>query len=538
MNNKNIAPQDLIPIINFNQDLNENKNSFIEEIYDISLGDKVNALNFKYANPNSKLAIKFKIFEDLMESFNKIYDQNVSFISRAPGRVNIIGEHIDYAGFSVLPMAIENDILIACSVEKSEKENPLMQEELKIEINHVNPDKYPKIVLQPLTSGESSYFGIEFIKPHSWVNYIIAGINAIKCGLNIPYDQINSQKIKKINLLVTGNIPCASGLSSSSALTVASALAALKFFDLTKNFTKFEIAKATIDYERSVGTACGGMDQTISICAEKGQAKLVIFTPELNTKTCKLPNNVSFVIANSMTQSTKIDTLAFRYNKRVVENKFGLAIIAKNLKLDFLPRTLIDLKNNYPQKNQEINFQELNKLIENNLKTGNYSIEEINEIFGEEIKEILANVPYYEDVLAKNKDFALKNRLLHVCQEAERVEEFYNLCNQENPEVNKLGKLMNDSHNSCRDLYECSSKELDNLVSFALEKGAIGARLTGAGWGGCAVIMCNNNEVESILENLRKYYTEKFNVEFGNGNIDEGEYFFYTKPSRGACVIN
>ena len=67
-----------------------------------------------------------------------------------------------------------------------------------------------------------------------------------------------------------------------------------------------------------------------------------------------------------MTQSTKIDTLAFRYNKRVVENKFALAIIAKNLKLNFLPKTLIELKNNYPKENEVINFRELNSLIENN----------------------------------------------------------------------------------------------------------------------------------------------------------------------------
>ena len=112
-------------------------------------------------------------------------------------------------------------------------------------------------------------------------------------------------------------------------------------------------------------------------------------------------------------------------------------------------------------------------------------MKEINELLRTEvIKKILNNVPYYEDVLTKNKEFSLKNRLLHVCLESERVENFYDLCKEEKDftkeELNKLGNLMNESHISCRDLYECSSKELDELVSFALSKGALGARLTGA----------------------------------------------------------
>ena len=531
----NFNKKELISCINFIKEDN-NKDNFIEEIYGINiLNDKEKFLNKK----------------DLIESFKKkffdLYDSQISFISRAPGRVNIIGEHIDYEGFSVLPMAIEKDILIACSIEHSNLS--LIEEKVIIEINHLNSEKYPKYILESITISEENCFNLDFIKPHSWVNYIIAGINAIKCGLKISYNEINSRKIKKINLLVTGNIPSAAGLSSSSALTVASALTALNFLNLREKFTKFEIANATIDYERSVGTAGGGMDQTISICAEKGNAKLIEFTPKLNTKNAKLPNNVSFIILNSMTESTKVDTLAFRFNKRVVENKFALAIIAKNLKLNFTPKTLIELKNNYPKENNdnnEINFRELNSLIENNLKDGNYSLEEIYNLLGneEDIKKLLINIPLYEDVLEKNKDkdFCLKNRLLHVCSESERVENFFNLCNEDRDftkeELLKLGNLMNESHQSCRDLYECSSKELDEIVKFASEKGALGARLTGAGWGGCAVIMVENDNVKFILNEFKSYYSEKCNVKFTGNSFDKcDEYFFCTKPSKGACIL-
>lgn len=509
-------------------DSKEEKNSFLYNIYDVD-----------YCHHREKFMEKFSRFRLLKEHFLKLYNSEYEFVARAPGRVNIIGEHIDYAGFSVLPMAVENDILIACNLELNGN-HEIDNDNLIFELNHLNPDKYMKYVIDIKKDISNKSFKLEFVKPHAWINYIIAGFNSIINGLLLELEFINSFKIKKINLLVTGNIPCASGLSSSSALTVASALVALKIFRLEKFFSKFEIANATINYERSVGTACGGMDQTISICAEKSKAKLIEFTPRLASKTVDLPQNLSFIIANSLTESAKISTLAYRYNKRVVENKLGLAIIAKKLSLDYIPEILIELK---IQKNTSLSFDLLKQCILQYLKHEEYNLEEIKlELNGEEnINKVLQKVPYYQEVLSKNNSYALQRRLIHVCEEAERVEKFYSLC--ENKHENKcdiianLGKLMNDSHISCKNLYECSSTELDDLVSFTLSKGALGARLTGAGWGGCIVIMVETSDLDSMLKHLKGYYQTNFHIKFDDENLNTDDYFFFTKASQGACIL-
>jgi N-acetylgalactosamine kinase len=508
----------LILLLNLTKD---NKDA-LTKIYD----------NNSYENENVR-------YSKLTEKFELIYNCHPQFIARAPGRVNLIGEHIDYAGFAVLPMAIENDILIAVRIEKQNNTN----NNSNLTIKHFNSDKHKDYNFQL----DSEHSHLAFVKPHDYANYIIAGYNAI-----INYIKENNNELNNINIsiLVTGNVPYASGLSSSSALTVASAIAFVKSFGIDKQITKQNLTNATINYERSVGTACGGMDQTISIFAEKNEASLIEFNPCPKTKPVYLPEDVTFIIANSLTDSPKIDTLAYRYNKRVVENKLGLAIISYKLKLSKPAAILWDLK-----EELKLSFSETAKIINDHLKDSEYTLEEVEEELGLKDEKVLSEllddysidyllklVPYYQEVLNKNSSFKLKDRLLHVCLESERVEKFYHICqeihqnkNLHNYEekVKELGKLMNHSHLSCKELYECSSKELDTLVEYSLEHGAYGARLTGAGWGGCCVIMVPNKNLEYLMEKLGSYYFSK--------SIDKSSlstYYFKTKASQGACIIN
>jgi N-acetylgalactosamine kinase len=471
----------------------ETNNDYIIEI---GLGD----LDKAYTNTDKEQLR----YDNLLTKFKERYEKSSQFIVRAPGRVNLIGEHIDYAGFAVLPMAIGNDMLIAAAVEDNETG-------LEVHVNHLD-SKWQSYMLKL----ESSY--LSMVQPHDWINYTIAGINAIL--FYIGNKGLSTVSLKKtIKLLVTGNVPIAAGLSSSSALTVCSALTIAKALGTSGSIKKEELAQTTIDYERSVGTACGGMDQTISVFAEKGTAKLIEFCPKLNLKSVKLPSDVSFVIANSLTESTKIDTLAFRYNKRVVENKLGLAIICKNKNINICP-ILHDLKTIL-----SLDYDDLKKVIEENLKEGEYSHEDLKKEI-DNIDEILKQVPYFQDVLSKNTGFNLRSRLIHVCCEAKRVEDFHNICNNSNPDIVLLGDLMNQSHQSCKDLYECSSNELDRLVEFSLNHKALGARLTGAGWGGCCVIMIRNEDLDDFLAELDKYYKG-----------ENKDYYFNTKPGQGALII-
>lgn len=95
----------------------------------------------------------------------------------------------------------------------------------------------------------------------------------------------------------------------------------------------------------------------------------------------------------------------------------------------------------------------------------------------------------------------------------------------------ELGDLMNDSHASCRDNYECSCEELDAITAMAREAGALGSRLTGAGWGGCAVSLVRENEVDAFLSAVREGYYEARGLE---EHIEIAQ--FASAPSGGVAI--
>ena len=98
---------------------------------------------------------------------------------------------------------------------------------------------------------------------------------------------------------------------------------------------------------------------------------------------------------------------------------------------------------------------------------------------------------------------------------------------------------MNDSHASCRDLYECSSPELDEITTLARDSGALGSRLTGAGWGGCSVSLVKKEILPTFLEKVQIYYTKKREPGYQLWITDDlDRYLFATQPARGACALD
>ena len=471
------------------------------------------------------LPFQQKRYNSFIDLFKSIYELNPQFISRAPGRVNLIGEHIDYAGYAVLPMAIENDALIGGSYSRSSTISSI----LSIRLKHENKSLEEKEFQVNLNNRD--HLKIVPPKSHSWVTYFIAGYNCIVEHL-LTQGLLDDSLLKMthINLLVTGNVPFASGLSSSSSLTVCAAITFLHIFGLSKTISKQDLAELTIKYERSIGTACGGMDQTICLFGENNKAKLIDFNP-ISLRDINLPPSVSFIVANSLTPSAKIDTLAFRYNKRVVENKLGIALIAKMLNLNACSfSNLIQL-----QKELQVSFFQLRELISEYLIKDKYTIDEIEQSLGmKDLDQILNAVPYYRDVLNNNTEYFLKQRLLHVASEAERVIQFaFTSTGTDHETVKELGILMNLSHTSCKNDYDCSSENLDKLVELFIKNGAYGSRLTGAGWGGCTISMIDSQSLDKFMTILKKYYEENHNTK---NEIDLKDVFFITKPGQGACI--
>jgi len=234
-------------------------------------------------------------YEDLISKFEAIYNCKPAFICRAPGRVNLIGEHIDYCGYSVLPMAISQDISVAGRT----------QLEQTITLANTN-DRYStaKIELDNYHIGGSSL---------DWYDYFLCGHKGVCCEEKI-LDKVG------INLLVDGVVPKAAGMSSSSALVCASGLVTAVANDVISDTDRFKLAEICTKAERYIGTQGGGMDQSISFLAEHGKAKIIGFNP-LTVDDVPLPDSGVFVIAHSRVESEKAKTASF--NVRVSECKLS-----------------------------------------------------------------------------------------------------------------------------------------------------------------------------------------------------------------------
>ncbi|CAI5438685.1 unnamed protein product [Caenorhabditis angaria] len=389
----------------------------------------------------------------IIEKFEDLYGIKPQVFIRCPGRVNLIGEHIDYHGYGVFPMAISaSTVILAAKNEKN-----------VLEFANVDPKYSPwKSELPCEWSGSSS---------PKWFDYILCGWKGI-----LDYGGFEQFGM---SFLVTGEIPPSSGLSSSSSLVCASALSTLSLlvespFDF---ISKEDFAHLCATSEPLIGTLSGGMDQAAEVLAVEGSALKIDFNP-LKSKNIQLPDQSIFVVAHSNTELNKGATS--HYNERVIEGRIVGEILKKHLKI---------------QTNKML------EIIENVLPT-EVNKEEAEKLIGADKLELCLN--HNTQHLAS---FKLLSRARHVFSEAKRVEDFEIACESKN--IEEMGKLMNESQKSCALDYECSCDELDDLCSKYISNGAIGARLTGAGWGGCAVALFSSTTSSSKLDKLEPLFVSK-----------------------------
>uniref|UniRef100_A0A8C5ARF7 Galactokinase 2 n=1 Tax=Gadus morhua TaxID=8049 RepID=A0A8C5ARF7_GADMO len=422
------------------------------------------------------------------------------FYAHAPGRVNLIGEHVDYCGYSVLPMAIEQSILAAVSVNDSET----------IELANTNP-QYKDFRV----SGTEE---IDIGKDNpQWHNYFLCGVKGIQENFSLP-------SLVGMQCVVDGTIPASSGLSSSSALVCCAGLVTMEANE--KSLSKVALAEICAKCERYIGTEGGGMDQSISFLAEKGTAKLIEFNP-LRATDVQLPSGAVFVISNCCVEMNK--AASSHFNIRVVECRIATKMLAKVKGLEW--KRLVKLAQ--VQTELGASLEEMLSLVEEVLHSDAYSRAEICQALG------ITPEQFSTDLLSSNTQhvthFKLYQRARHVYGEASRVLCFKSVCDSQPADsIPLLGDLMKESHASCRDLYECSCPELDQLVDICSRKaGAVGSRLTGAGWGGCAVSMVPSDKVESFIRTVR----ETFYAPEPRRAAMEKQSLFVSKPGGGATIF-
>ncbi|XP_071638796.1 N-acetylgalactosamine kinase-like [Temnothorax longispinosus] len=491
----------------------------------------------------------------LAAHFTSKYNVEPSFFVRVPGRVNLIGEHIDYCGYAVLPMAIEQNILIAVATSKDN------------EIHLTNVDPKYKDFRCSFENVESCISDSE--SGSAWYKYFL-------CGVKGALEAIPATSVPTgILAAVWGNIPPNSGLSSSSALVSAALLSVIhasQFFVLRRQLSKRELATLSARAERHIGTQGGGMDQAIAFLAKAGKAKLIEFPSDepLRATDVTLTESAVFVIAHSQAYHNKASTAD--YNLRVAECRLAAQMIAKKRNMKEIFKSYVYRSNMGPNMDssmdssmdsnmdpnmdwskywesvqslmaiQEIlrlDLDEMVTVVMTELHEEPYTIDEICESLGMNYEQLKKRTPLVSSFNI-SQTFKLQQRALHVYQEAGRVRAFCRI-NKENPRydtcrgdktLQELGNLMSESHTSLRKLYECSHPSVDALVERAMLCGAFGARLTGAGWGGCIVALVDKNRVQQFVENLREYLCQ-------NSTKDRAELediVFPTSPNDGAVI--
>ena len=380
----------------------------------------------------------FMELQQLEQKFREIFDTDADHVYFSPGRVNLIGEHIDYNGGLVMPCAVTFGTY------------------LLIKLNDDNVFRFRSLNFEDKTNIEiDSYTKDE----EYWYNYPIGVINELLKG---------GCKLQCCDMLYYGNLPIGAGLSSSASIEIVTAYSLNELFKC--DLDKLDLVKIGKSVENNfIGVSSGIMDQFAVTFGEKNKAlKLDCDTLDYEAVNCDLCDHVLAII-----NTNKPRRLAeSKYNERVQECQFALAALQSVLEIN----NLCDIDS--------------------------------------------AAFKFHEDLIDNE---TVRKRAKHVVEENERVKHAAQELSAGNLEA--FGQLMYASHDSLRNLYEVSGVELDTIVDYCFtDYNVTGARMTGAGFGGCAIALVKKDAFEDFGHNLTTYYKEKigyepsvYSSEIGNG---------------------
>ena len=440
--------------------------------------------------------------EKHVEQYRERYDgERPRWLVRAPGRINLIGEHTDYNGFPVLPMAIGKAIYVAASPRSDGV----------VRINSTRPETYGERVFE---------IGRE-IPPYDggdWGNYVKAAVQSL-CGL-VPAASKEEGKLRGMDCLIAGDIPEGAGLSSSSALVVGAALAfaASNHIELEPESLAARMASA----EHYVGTRGGGMDQAVCLLAKRGHALKIDFFP-LRAEPVPFPAGCCIVAAHSGVTAHKSDARKAAYNLRVLECRLGTCLLARRLSIPAAER-LADLTRGRPGGDVADLLDMLSGVLAGRETLSVADVVSALRAEGCDSagEELLAQVGAPDGAAEELK---ILRRCRHVFTEAARVERAAACL--ASGHMAAMGELMNDSHGSCAEQYEISCPELDELVGIMRRHGALGARLTGAGFGGFVIALTDAARSGNVIEGLeREFYEPR--------GMNASQSIFIFRPESGA----
>lgn len=358
--------------------------------------------------------------------FEQKYAKKPELTVYAPGRVNIIGEHTDYNDGFVMPCAIN----YGTAVSGKKRDDGVFN------VYAADLDKSDSFSLQQEICRSE----------HKWQNYVRGVVHFIQ--------QRCPEFRQGADLVISGNVPLSSGLSSSASLEVAVGKFCQQLGNLPLTHTEIALIGQKAE-NQFVGANCGNMDQLISALGQEDHL-LMIDCRSLETKATPVPHNVAVMIVNS---NVKHDLVTGEYNTRRQQCEAAAKF---------------------------------------------FGVKALRDVSIQQFREKEAELTALDEETAK--------RARHIVTENQRVLEAVEALNQGN--IPRLGELMGQSHSSMRDDFEITVPEIDYLVELA--QSAIGseggARMTGGGFGGCIVAIAPVEKVEAVRQIIADNYEKRTGI--------------------------
>jgi galactokinase len=388
------------------------------------------------------------MIDRLTETYREKFGHTPAHIARAPGRVNLLGEHVDYNDGFVLPAAIDRATYIAFSPTNAHHST-------LVAADFDQQASFSSETIPSKTQADSSPLP-------EWALY----------PAGVMWTLLEEKlSVLPMNAVFSSDVPRGSGLSSSASVDMAFMIAwqTLGRWSLPAMQRALLGQKAENKY---VGVNCGIMDQFASACGVENKL-LLLDCRSLEWKTIPLPENISIVIADT---TVRRKLTSGEYNKRRSACEEAVRLLQQDLP----------------------NIRSLRDV----------SVDDFNRLSGKLPVEI-------------------EKRARHVVEEIKRSNQAQALLEAE--DIQKFGKLMNQCHVSLRDLYEVSCPELDVMVRVAQSlEGCYGARLTGAGFGGCTVNLVARSKANEFAHSLATAYESE------TGSHPE---IYITRASNGAELL-
>lgn len=340
----------------------------------------------------------------------------------SPGRINLIGEHIDYLGGRVFPTAIT--LGTYAIVSKRDDDNFVF---ISHNFKHLDP------IIVPTSK-------LEYDKDRGWTNYPVGMIDAlVKQGLDVD---------RGLTVIVYGTLPNGAGLSSSASIEVLMGIVLEDQYNFQVD-RKELVQIAQVVENNYVGVNCGIMDQ-FAVGMSKEHHAIYLDTNTLDYQLVPLRlGEHSIVIANTNVKRGLVDS---KYNERRKECDIGLEVVQET----------------YP---------------------------EIQELCDTTMEQV-AHISFPSKRIAQ--------RVRHAITENIRTKEAVDALEHGN--LIRFGSILNEGHKSIKEDFEVSCQELDVLQESFLTHGALGARMTGAGFGGCVIAIVPNDKLETIIEQVQEDY--------------------------------